>query len=368
VDSDLFQSTDSYERWAAGYMSIVKSDLAFKHRRMAESPFRFLRGTFYRWIELAPAWRGAAAAATRVHAVGDLHVDNFGTWRDSEGRLIWGINDFDEVCPLPWTDDLVRLATSASLARAGHYLKLSHHRAADAIWRGYSDGMREGGRPFVLEEEHGWLRDIALSEARAPAAFWKKLTNLQPVRTASASAASAQAVLRALVPKGDAPLRLVRRVAGTGSLGRPRYVLLGHLNGGLIAREAKALLPSALRWRTGAKPALADAARSYQRVVTTAVRAPDPFLAVRDGWIVRRLSPHCTRIELGDMPGRRDELHLLWAMGFETANVHLGTRGARAAIVRELDRFDGDWLGHRAAEAAKATVAEWKAWCRGPRA
>jgi len=31
-----------------------------------------------------------------VLAVGDLHVENFGTWRDAEGRLIWGVNDFDE--------------------------------------------------------------------------------------------------------------------------------------------------------------------------------------------------------------------------------------------------------------------------------
>jgi len=36
-----------------------------------------------------------------VLAVGDLHVENFGTWRDAEGRLIWGVNDFDEAWRLP---------------------------------------------------------------------------------------------------------------------------------------------------------------------------------------------------------------------------------------------------------------------------
>ena len=48
----------------------------------------------------------------KVLAVGDLHIENFGTWRDSEGRLVWGVNDFDETWRLPYTQDLVRLTTS----------------------------------------------------------------------------------------------------------------------------------------------------------------------------------------------------------------------------------------------------------------
>ena len=48
-------------------------------------------------------------------AVGDLHVGSFGTWRDSEGRMCWGVDDFDESYPLPYTNDLVRLAASVKL-------------------------------------------------------------------------------------------------------------------------------------------------------------------------------------------------------------------------------------------------------------
>ena len=40
--------------------------------------------------------------------MGDLHVENFGTWLDSRERLVWGMNDFDEACELPFTSDLVR--------------------------------------------------------------------------------------------------------------------------------------------------------------------------------------------------------------------------------------------------------------------
>src|SRR4051812_16259331 len=108
---------------------------------MRLAPFPFLRATYYRWAQI---WRDTCADAAKgpgVLAVGDLHVENLGTWRDSEGRLIWGINDFDEAWRLPYTNDLIRLTTSALLAgmtcRAGD--------AADAILEGYSAALQTGG-------------------------------------------------------------------------------------------------------------------------------------------------------------------------------------------------------------------------------
>src|SRR5260370_24510597 len=73
---------------------------------------------FYRWAQLWPQICPKLSAAPKVLAIGDLHVENFGTWRDIEGRLIWGINDFDEVFLFAYTADLVLLATSAHLAIA----------------------------------------------------------------------------------------------------------------------------------------------------------------------------------------------------------------------------------------------------------
>src|SRR5438132_13768260 len=92
-----------------------------RHQRMRDSAFVFLRATFYRWIQLWPDRCAPLDDASLVLGVGDLHLENFGTWRDEEGRLIWGVNDVDEACKIPYTLDLVRLATSAVLAiREGH--------------------------------------------------------------------------------------------------------------------------------------------------------------------------------------------------------------------------------------------------------
>jgi hypothetical protein len=101
MDVDVIAATRSYETWLASRIPVVRADLRFKHERMRESPFVFLRGTFYRWIERWPTLCRTIADAPRGLAVGDLHVENFGTWRDAEGRLIWGVNDVDEACELP---------------------------------------------------------------------------------------------------------------------------------------------------------------------------------------------------------------------------------------------------------------------------
>src|SRR5882672_3470489 len=94
------EATESYERWMSKRTRIVKADLAFKHQQMSRDIFSFMRATFYRWIALLSKNYPDFAGAPVVLAVGDLHVENFGTWRDREGRLIWGINDFDEAFPL----------------------------------------------------------------------------------------------------------------------------------------------------------------------------------------------------------------------------------------------------------------------------
>ena len=122
------------------------------------APFPFLRATYYRWAQVWPDVCEEAAKAPVALAVGDLHIENFGTWRDIEGRLIWGINDFDEAWRLPYTNDLIRLATSALLAPAGCGAK----SATDALLKGYVDALEErrkavrAGRTPPHAAHHGY--------------------------------------------------------------------------------------------------------------------------------------------------------------------------------------------------------------------
>src|SRR3989449_6057446 len=109
----IVAATTRYEAWLAERIPLVKSDLELKHHAMSAGIFPFLRATFYRWAARWRALVGDVAAAPTVLAVGDLHVENFGTWRDAEGRVGWAGNDVYEAGPLPDTQDLVAPAPRA---------------------------------------------------------------------------------------------------------------------------------------------------------------------------------------------------------------------------------------------------------------
>jgi len=354
------QATQNYERWIAGLLEIVPEDLAAKHDKMAAAVFPFLRATYYRWAQLFPHLCKDLSRAPQVLAVGDLHVENFGTWRDAEGRLIWGINDFDETCRLPYVHDLVRLATSAHLAIDDGHLRISAREACESILGGYREGLEASGRPFVLAEHSKSLREMATARLIDPQRFWTKLDGL-PTWKGDVPARVVKAI-SGLLPKADMPRRIVHRVAGLGSLGRQRFVAIAEWRGGRIAREAKALAPSAAVWAFGGE---GQTKVLYQNILDQSVRCIDPWVKVRRRWIVRRLAPDCARVELADLPQEREETRLLRAMGWETANVHLGSRSAHALLV-DLAARQGDWL-HEAARTMLAAVKEdWEAWRHHP--
>src|SRR5713226_6243198 len=119
---NIIAATRKYEQWLAQRTTIVTGDLKLKHEFMAAAAFAFLRATFYRWLQIWTEVCPEVSRAPRVLAVGDLHIENFGTWRDADGRLAWGINDFDEVSHMPYAIDLVRLAASALLAGESEHL------------------------------------------------------------------------------------------------------------------------------------------------------------------------------------------------------------------------------------------------------
>jgi hypothetical protein len=220
------------------------------------------------------------------------------------------------------------------------------------LLEGYSRGLELGGRPFVLEEAHSWMRAIAQSSLRDPVPYWGKMAQLPTYRGPLPK--KVQKLFAQEFADTPSLYRVAHRTAGLGSLGRQRFAVVAQWKGGRIAREAKALVPSAC---AAALPAVSARAIHYRTLIGAAVRAPDPFVAVLEGWVVRRLAPDCARVELVDLPEHRDGARLLRAMGYETGNIHLGSGEVRHEILRDLARRPEGWL-HQAVRRLRKAVTE----------
>jgi uncharacterized protein (DUF2252 family) len=88
-----------------------------KFRKMAADPFAFFRGSaclFYADVSGCDD-RWADERTSRVWIQGDLHSENFGTYMDGAGVLIFDVNDFDEAYIGHFTWDLKRFAASIAL-------------------------------------------------------------------------------------------------------------------------------------------------------------------------------------------------------------------------------------------------------------
>jgi hypothetical protein len=355
--ASIKESVRAYESWMRKELGreLVEKDLARKREKMGESPFVFLRGTFWRWSETILEVCPDLAQVPATLAVGDIHLENFGTWRDDDGRLVWGVNDFDEAAEMPFALDLVRLATSALLARSDRAMAAGG--ICTAVLEGYGKGLEEP-QPIVLERDWAWLRQLVVVPDKARAKFWEKVdkAELKPAPRRYVEA------LASAMPEANLKIRTAPRTAGTGSLGRPRWIGVADWRGAPVVREVKVILPSA--WPPGGQSTGAEQAMRNDAAARGKYRANDPWYRLKGNLLVRRLSPNNRKLEAEG--GSIDLLtpDMLRAMGLELANVHLGTGNRRAAIVRDLARRDGDWLhanAKRAAAAVARDYADWKA-------
>jgi hypothetical protein len=345
----IHDDTAAFETWLRTQCNVVEADLAYKHERMKKSAFIFLRATFYRWAQQIEKICKDLKDAPEVLAVGDIHSENFGTWRDGEGRWVWGVNDFDEAAVTPYAFDLVRLAASIRLADTG----IGNKEVAALLLEGYAKGL-DRPRPTLLDEHETWMRPhVAISDAQRDK-FWKEVE-------AYPGAAPPETVvhyLRASLPPDARLVRYASAVKGGGSLGRPRFVALAEWRGGHIVREAKALVPSAWNWahqNVGAPIHFADLA-------TGRYRAPDPKLTVNRRFIVRRVAADSRKLDLADLAGTGLDHGLLEAMGRDLGAIHAATDGAPAKIRKDLGKRPEGWLRDAAQQAADATLADFKKW------
>ena len=367
----FLEDNASFEEWLRAQCDVYEPDLEYKHKRMKRDAFTFLRATYFRWAKGIESVCSELKDTPAVLSAGDLHLENFGTWRDAEGRLVWGINDLDEAAVIPYAYDLVRLAASAQLARdakdAGEgglapFVKLGDADAAGAILAGYREGLKLP-RPTLLDEQETWLRPYVACSDEQRAKFWESKIDPLPDEPPPEDV---MAGFVAALPKQASILRTMRRPKqGGGSLGRPRFVAVANWRGGRIVREAKAIVPSAWDWAHGH----AGAAIRFEDLSNSLYRSPDPWLRINGRYIFRRLAADARKVDLGrnadgETPDAKEAnaLKLLQAMGFDVGAIHATEVSPAEAIARDIDERNPSWLHTAAKTSVHWVEQDYKSW------
>jgi hypothetical protein len=91
-------------------------------------------------------------------------------------------------------------------------------------------------------------------------------------------------------------------------------------------------------------------------------RSPDPFVKLDGKWLMRRLAPDSSPLEIESLADIQEEERLLHAMAMETANVHIGSPRSPKRILDDLDRRPAKRLRSAVKDMARVLIEDWKDW------
>ncbi|MBC8740634.1 DUF2252 domain-containing protein [Paraburkholderia sp. UCT31] len=371
--------------------------LAMKYKAMRGSPFVFLRGTCHLFYARLPR-ANVLDDAPHVWICGDMHLENFGSYKGDNRLVYFDNNDFDEACLAPVPYELVRLLTSVLVGAAN--LKLSRaealalcHTALDAYGAALAYGK---SRWIEAETATGMVRDLFVALAsRTRAAHLDRRTVLKgktrmlkvdgkkalPVsdeRRAAVAQFMQQFAVTEPNPEFYRTLDVARRIAGTGSLGVDRYVILVEGKGspdGNYLIDLKEALPSSVsahvtatqpKWQTEAQRVV-EVQRRNQAVSQAFLHAVE---FNQRSYVLRSLQPSEDRVALADWDGKLPRLEaVINSMAELSAWAHLRSGGRqKSAIADDLIAFGSrrDWqlpLIDLATQCEAQVAADWKAYC-----
>ncbi|OZM77682.1 DUF2252 domain-containing protein [Pseudonocardia sp. MH-G8] len=365
--------TDRSERIVAtlvdAFSDLMTADPAAfrtKFRKMAADPFAFYRGSaclFYADVALRDdPW--ADERTSRIWIQGDLHAENFGTYMDGDGVLIFDVNDFDEAYIGHFTWDVTRFA--ASMALLGWRKAISDDDITILVQRyarSYLDQVRtfvdqaddrsfslrlnttEGAVHQVLELAKLRTRVGLLDGITETEGFDRVLREVPGLRRLEDAERTAVTDAFERYLESIPPAKRQRGVAytvkdvagrsgfGIGSAGLPAYtVLIEGYNQALdndvvlSMKQGNVAAPS----RVVTDPAVAGAFRHHGHRTAVSQRAlqahADPLLGWTDlsgvGFVVSEVSPYEADLDWSELTEPAEIAPVVDSLGRATAKVH----------------------------------------------
>ena len=371
--------------------------LAMKYKAMRASPFVFLRGTCHLFYERLPRDK-VLDEAPPVWICGDMHLENFGSYKADNRLIYFDNNDFDEACLAPALYELVRLLTSVLVGAADLALSRAQalalcHTAVDAYGAALAFGK---SRWIEAETSVGMVRDLfdALA-SRTRAAHLDRRTILKgktrvlkvdgkkALPVSDAQRAAVTQFMQKFAASESNPdfyriLDVARRIAGTGSLGVDRYVVLvegkGSPDGNFLIDLKEALPSSVVPHVRTPQPAWQTEAQRVVEVQRRNQAVSQAFLHAvqfnQRSYVLRSLQPSEDRVALSDWNGKLPRLEeVVNSMAELSAWAQLRSGGRqKSSIADELIAFGNrrDWqlpLIELATQCESQVAADWKAYC-----
>lgn len=359
--------------------------LAFKYAAMRESPFRFMRGSAHLFYDDIPK-DSPLLGSPKAWICGDLHLENLGSFKGDNGLAYFDLNDFDEAALAPCLLDIARFACSIHVgeealqldgkgASAQVNILLDHYIAA--MGKGYIRNLEQETATGVIKQflETVQTRNRKLFLAtRIIKKKNKPRLVIDNIRWFELEEAQKQEVIETFqgtaLYKSDPAFFAVKdvafRVAGTGSLGMERFVLLVEGKKGvnryylIDIKEAQA--PSLLLRHHFHQPEWqndADRIVEIQQRVQAAAPALLSTMTMGDKhFVVKELQPVEDKLDLTHLQGRNKRCsQFIATVGTITAWGLLRSGGRQGSATGdeliEFARRSGDWKGYVADYAAK---------------
>ncbi|MBB3179156.1 uncharacterized protein (DUF2252 family) [Variovorax sp. Sphag1AA] len=300
--------------------------LKLKYQNMRSSPFVFLRGTCHLFYDRLSRI-GAPRSAPLTWVCGDLHLENFGSYKGDNRLVYFDINDFDEAALAPASWDLIRFLTSLRVGAESIAVRSREARKLCEVFiESYASALCAGKAYWVERDTAQGLVRVLLDDLRERqrTQFLASRTDMKGrrrmLRTDGKKALPASDQQRALAaqviqqfatgqtnPKFYDVLDVARRIAGTGSLGVDRYAILVEGKGspdGNYVLDLKQAMPSSLvphlkvaqpKWKSEAHRVVT----LQRRVQAVSMAFLQPVVVSGSPYVLRALQPTEDRVALG---------------------------------------------------------------------
>ena len=342
--------------------------LQIKYQKMRDSPFGFLRATCHLFYDGLPA-TGLIKSAPLTWICGDLHLENFGSYKGNNRLTYFDLNDFDEAALAPASWELIRMLTSLLVGADSLAISPANAHTLCSVFLDSYAASLASGKAYWIESEtaQGLVRKLLDGlRGRQRSQFLNTRTSLKGKRRVlkvdGKKALAATDAQRAAVTKFMARfamgqpqpeffkvLDVARRIAGTGSLAVNRYAILvngkgapdGHylldLKQSLsssVASHFEALQP---KWRSQAHRAV----EVQQRMQAVSVALLQPVRFDGSAYVLRELQPIEDRVTIDGTRQTLAELtHVVVTMGQLVACAQLRSAGRDgSAMADELIDF-----------------------------